>query len=262
MRDQITDLALRRNTLGKGGMAVATDVFLEPRDLETFEQDRQTYGRRLQELRQGGRISSQPLEDVVQDRVAHYLADRVHGFYCLGIEVYPGDGMSWSATSADSAIEETTPRVPRLHLKGQPGAGPYPALANLISMRRIAAQAQKRGIATSARLLGTRRYTVIILAAIAVGAAGTIASAAIKGGNFSSSPLTWPFAGLAVLSAGLAIISQLLNRVLNRDSPSSPLTKISEDIALQANAAEPSSAYWSFVDDLAVQFSKFPEFGA
>lgn len=260
MRDQITDLALRRNTLGKGGMAVATDVFLEPRDLETFEQDRQTYGRRLQELRQGGRISSQPLEDVVQDRVAHYLADRVHGFYCLGIEVYPGDGMSWSATSADSAIEETTPRVPRLHLKGQPGAGPYPALANLISMRRIAAQAQKRGIATSARLLGTRRYTVIILAAIAVGAAGTIASAAIKGGNFSSSPLTWPFAGLAVLSAGLAIISQLLNRVLNRDSPSSPLTKISEDIALQANAAEPSSAYWSFVDDLAVQFSKFPEF--
>ena len=50
MRDQITDLALRRNTLGKGGMAVATDVFLEPGDLETFEQDRQTYGRRLQEL--------------------------------------------------------------------------------------------------------------------------------------------------------------------------------------------------------------------
>lgn len=168
--------------------------------------------------------------------------------------------MSWSATSADSAIAETAPRLPRLHLTGQLGAGPYPALANVISMRRIAAQAQKNGIATSARLLGARRYTIIILAAIAVGAAGTIASAAIKGSNFSSSPITWPFAGLAVLSAGLAIISQLLNRVLNRDSPSSPLTKISEDIARQANAPEPSSAYWSLVDDLAVQLSKFGVF--
>jgi hypothetical protein len=240
---------------------VATDVFLESRDLETFEQDRRTYARRLQALPQVGRPAPRPLEDVIRDRVANYLAESAHGFYCLGIEVYPGDGMSWSATSADSAIEENAPRVSRLHFAaGRRREEPYPELSHVISMRRIASHAQKRGLATSARLLGTRRSMIVILAAIAVGAGGLIVSATIKGGKFSSSPLTWPFLGLAVVSATLAIISQLLSHGLNQDSPGSPLAKIAEDIAAQANAAKPSDAYWSFVRDLALQLSKFGEF--
>ena len=167
--------------------------------------------------------------------------------------------MSWSATSADSAIEEAAPRVPRLHLKGRPGSSPYPELANLISMRRIAVQAHKRGIATSVTLLGSRRYTMIILLAIAVGAAGSVVSATVTGAGLSSTP-TLPFLGLTVVSAGLGIISKLLSQRLNQDSPSSPLSKIAEDIAAQGNAAQPSDAYRSFVDDLAVRLGRFGEF--
>lgn len=240
---------------------MATDVFLESRDLKTFEQDRRTYARRLQALPQVGRPAPQPLEDVVRDRVANYLAERAHGFYCLGTEVYPGDGMSWSATSADSAIEEAAPRVPRLHFAaGRRREEPYPELSHVIPMRRIARHAQKRGLATSARLLGTRRFVIVILAAIAVGAAGLIVSATIKGGKFSSSPLTWPYFGLVVVAAALGEISRLVRHRLNQDSPGSPLAKIAEDIAAQANAAKPSDAYWSFVRDLALRLSGFGEF--
>jgi hypothetical protein len=239
---------------------VATGAFLKAKDLETFEQDRTMYGRRVQVLPQAGRLSPQPLEDTVRERVGNYLSERAHGFHCMGIEVYPGDGMSWSATSADCAIEETALRVPRLHLKGRPGSGAYPQIAEIISMRRIAVRAQKRGIATSARLLGTRRYVIIILAAIAVGGAGAVANAALAGSGFSSATLTWPFLGFAVASASLGIISQLLSQKLSQDSPTSPLVKIAEDIGAQASSTQPSDAYWAFIDDLAFQLGKFGEF--
>lgn len=235
-----------------------TGLFLPPGDLESFEDDRQTYGRRVRALAQTGKPLTQPLEEVVADRAASYMSERAHGFYCMGIEVFPGDGMSWAATSADSAIEDNALRAPRFYLRGRPGAGPEPALATVISMRKIAASAQRGGIATSARLLGTRRYAVIILAAVGVGAAGSILSALMAGDSGTS--LTWGFAGLAIASAAFGMVAQLINQRLSQDSPKSPLVKIAEDIAAQSKAEQPGDDYWSFVSDLAGQLGKFAGF--
>src|SRR5215469_4516287 len=237
-----------------------TGAFLDSKDLETFDQDRMIYARRLLPIDQAGRPSPQPMGETVKDRVANYLSETAHGFYCMAVQVYPGDGMSWSATVVDSVIEEIAPRTPRLHLQGRPGAGPRPALADVIALRRIAALAQKHGIAKSSWAHGTRRYVTILLAAIGVGAAASIANAEASGAGLSSSTLTLPFLGFAVASAALGMISQLLLQKLTQDSPTSALGKIAEDIAAQANSAEPSDGYWEFVDGLARQLGRFGEF--
>ncbi len=225
--------------------------FLAPKDLGSFEQYRSRFGRHVRALPAAGGRSPEPLEGLVQGLVQDYVAARNRGFKCRGIQVTPGDGMSWSAQAADIAIEDVAPHVPRLRLKGELGAGVYPELAEIIPMHRIGALAQKRGLVTSVHLVGKRRYVVIVAGALAIGVVGSALTAAVSQHGLTAASLTWPFLAISVVSAGLALLSQVLLSALHPDSTSSPLVRAAEDITRHAGKDKPSDAYHSFIDDLA-----------
>jgi hypothetical protein len=255
---QVFERAIVVHTLFGGTMA--DRLFLSAKGLESFEKYRSQFARDVRVLSATGGRSLQPLEELTQDQVRDYDEGRSHGFKCLGIQVAPGDGMSWSAQAVDAAIQDAAPQVGLLHLKGELGGGTLPELAEIIPMRRIAATAQKHGLLTSVKLVGKRLYALVIVGALAIGAAGTALTAAISQQGLSAATLTWPFLGISVVTAGLALLSQLMMSALNPDSPSSRLARAAEDISNASKREKPSDAYLSFTDDLVARLRYFATF--
>jgi hypothetical protein len=168
--------------------------------------------------------------------------------------------MSWSAEVADAAIEDAAPHVSRLGLKGELGASVVPELAQIIPFRRIAALAQKRGLLTSVKLVGKRFYALVVVAALALGIAGSVLTSALSEHGLTAASLTLPFLAASVLAGIFALASQFLLSALRPDSTSSPLTRAAEDIAAHARSPKPSEAYQSFIDDLAGALAYFAKF--
>ena len=239
---------------------MADRLFLAAKDLEPFEKYRSRFPRDVRAMSAAGGRSFEPLEDLARDQVRPFVEGRSHGFKGVGIQVAPGDGMSWSAQAVDSAIQDAAPQVERLHLKGELGGGVYPELAEIIPMRRIAAIAQKHGLLTSVKLVGKRLYILVILGALALGVIGTALTAVVSQQSPSATTLTWPFLVISVVTAGVALLSQLLLNALNSDSPSSRLARAAEDIFNHSKREKPSEKYTSFIDDLVERLRYFATF--
>ncbi len=224
----------------------------DPDQLEAFERDRTRFSRRLQGVSVAEKASSEPLEDVVTGFVRNYLRELNHGFRCLGIAVDGGDGMSWSAHAVDRAIEDAAPHVHRLCMKGEPGAHLFPELAEVIPMRRIAGLAQRHGLVTSVRLLGTRLYAVTVAAAIAVGVA--VAWLTNVASHAGSSGSVTRFVGISAGVVALTLCGKVLGQALVPDVRSRAMVKVAGDVAEQAKA--PTDAYRAFIDDLAALLTR------
>jgi hypothetical protein len=233
-------------------------VFLESKSPSDFAEQRVRFGRTVKSLSHSDQQPSEPLEDLVKGLVHDRLREHSHGFRCLGIEVEDRDGMSWSARLAESVIAEEAPRARCLRLIGEPGVKSYPDITQIIRMRQIARLAKKRGLVTSVRLIGIPLYTVIVVGAIAAGAAGAVLTSFLKDGRFTAASLPLPFLGITVLIAALGFAANYLTNALNlTDAP--PLFKVASDIAAHAIAAQPISAYDQFINDLAAKLGQFAD---
>jgi hypothetical protein len=238
--------------------------FLDERASKRFSSLYDSFRRRVVRRPSNGEKPSDPqdLEEFVEQElrsVAHRSRGSGRALRILGLSIRENDGLSWSASAAFRALERSagtlkhTSKPTVKPLRGELAIGGLPEIADLVQPRRFGRLAQKHKATTSLPQLNPWFVVAVVVGAVLLGAAASLATALMKSAapsEVTPADLFRPgYLGLALLAAVVALAAKQLGGRLGKPFDEAAMRGLATD--LKERRERRAESYQAFVEALA-----------